>query len=99
MINGVLVVENKNAGATVSDIHVYLERGLNGKWKVKDNKLIEIIDSDSGNDFAGKTNAMPLTLSAHGNVIHIVWTRPATGEPVGEYYMRVPTRNLYLEGN
>ena len=30
-----LVVENKNAGATVSDIHVYLERGLNGKWKVK----------------------------------------------------------------
>ena len=26
MINGVLVVENKNAGATVSDIHVYLER-------------------------------------------------------------------------
>ena len=66
---------------------------------MKDNKLIEIIDSDSGNDFAGKTNAMPLTLSAHGNVMHIVWTRPATGEPVGEYYMRVPTRNQYLEGN
>ena len=36
MIIGVLVGENKNAGATVSDIHVYLERGLNGKWKVKD---------------------------------------------------------------
>lgn len=35
MINGVLVVENKNAGATLSEIHVYLERGLNGKWKVK----------------------------------------------------------------
>ena len=34
MINGVLVVENKNAGATVSDIHVYLERQLDGKWKV-----------------------------------------------------------------
>lgn len=34
MINGVLVVENKNAGATVSDIHVYLERQWNGKWKV-----------------------------------------------------------------
>lgn len=73
--------------------------GATGKWKVKGNKLIEIIDSDSGNDFAGKTNAMPLTLSAHGNVMHIVWTRPATGEPVGEYYMRVPTRNQYLEGN
>ena len=40
MINGVLVVENKNAGATVSDIHVYLERGLNGKWKVKDRCLL-----------------------------------------------------------
>lgn len=73
--------------------------GATGKWKVKDNKLIETIDSDSGNDFAGKTNAMPLTLNAHGNVMHIVWTRPATGEPVGEYYMRVPTRNQYLEGN
>ena len=36
MINNVLVVENKNAGATLSEIHVYLERGLNGKWKVKD---------------------------------------------------------------
>ena len=35
MINGVLVVENKNAGATVSEIHLYLQRGLDGKWKVK----------------------------------------------------------------
>ena len=34
MINGVLVVENKNAGATVSEIHLYLERQWNGKWKV-----------------------------------------------------------------
>ena len=34
MINGVLVVENKNAGATVSEIHVYLERQWDGKWKV-----------------------------------------------------------------
>ncbi len=36
MINGVLVVENKNAGATVSEIHLYLERQWNGKWKVVD---------------------------------------------------------------
>ena len=35
MINGVLVVENKNAGATVSEIHLYLQRSLDGKWKVK----------------------------------------------------------------
>ena len=34
MINNVLVVENKNAGATLSEIHVYLERHLDGKWKV-----------------------------------------------------------------
>ena len=34
MINGVLVVENKNAGATVSEIHLYLERQWNGKWKI-----------------------------------------------------------------
>ena len=34
MINNVLVVENKNAGATLSEIHVYLERQLDGKWKV-----------------------------------------------------------------
>ena len=31
MINGVLVVENKNAGATVSDIHIYLQRDWTGK--------------------------------------------------------------------
>ena len=34
IINGVLVVENKNAGATMSEIHLYLERQWNGKWKV-----------------------------------------------------------------
>lgn len=34
MINDVLVVENKSSGATLSEIHVHLERQLNGKWKV-----------------------------------------------------------------
>ena len=86
----------------LSDLHI--GKRVNEVSMIEDqefilSQIIEIIDSDSGNDFAGKTNAMPLTLSAHGNVMHIVWTRPATGEPVGEYYMRVPTRNQYLEGN
>ncbi len=34
LINGVLVVENKNAGATVSEIHLQLKRQWNGKWAV-----------------------------------------------------------------
>ncbi len=50
MINGVLVVENKNAGATVSEIHVYLERQWNGKWKVvnrtSENLLIKDYEPD-----------------------------------------------------
>ena len=33
-INGVLVIENKNAGATMSDIHLQLHRKLDGGWKV-----------------------------------------------------------------
>lgn len=33
-INGVLVVENKNAGATMSEIHLQLQRQWNGRWKV-----------------------------------------------------------------
>ena len=33
-INGVLVIENKNAGATMSEIHLQLQRQWNGKWKV-----------------------------------------------------------------
>lgn len=34
IINGVLVIENKNAGATMSEIHLQLRRQLNGRWKV-----------------------------------------------------------------
>lgn len=33
-INGVLVIENKNAGATMSEIHLQLQRQWNGRWKV-----------------------------------------------------------------
>ena len=33
-INGVLVIENKNAGATMSEIHLQLQRQWDGKWKV-----------------------------------------------------------------
>ena len=56
MINGVLVVENKNAGATVSDIHVYLERGLNGKWKVKDRTSENLIIKDYAPDQIGRAH-------------------------------------------
>ena len=34
-INGVLVVENKSAGATLSEIHLKLQRQTNGSWQVK----------------------------------------------------------------
>ena len=34
-INGVLVVENKNAGATLSEIHLKLQRQTNDSWQVK----------------------------------------------------------------
>ena len=34
-INGVLVVENKSAGATLSKIHLKLQRQTNGSWQVK----------------------------------------------------------------
>ena len=33
-INGVLVVENKNAGTTLSEIHLQLQRQWDGSWKV-----------------------------------------------------------------
>ena len=33
-INGVLVIENKNAGATMSEIHLHLQRQWDGGWKV-----------------------------------------------------------------
>ena len=33
-INGVLVIENKNAGATMSEIHLHLQRQWDGRWKV-----------------------------------------------------------------
>lgn len=33
-INGVLVIENKNAGATMSEIHLQLQRQWNDRWKV-----------------------------------------------------------------
>ncbi|MGN0707558.1 MAG: 5'-nucleotidase C-terminal domain-containing protein [Faecalibacterium sp.] len=43
-INGVLVVENQNAAATMAEIHLNLKRQLNGKWKVEQatSELIDI---------------------------------------------------------
>lgn len=45
-INGVLVIENKNAGATMSDIHLQLHRKLDGGWKVasRSSESIQIKD-------------------------------------------------------
>lgn len=45
-INGVLVIENKNAGATLSEIHLQLQRQLNGRWKVtgRSSESIDIKD-------------------------------------------------------
>ncbi len=50
MINNVLVVENKNAGATVSEIHLYLQRGLDGKWKVKNRTSENLLIKDYAPD-------------------------------------------------
>lgn len=46
VINGVLVIENKNAGATLSEIHLQLQRQLNGRWKVtgRSSESIDIKD-------------------------------------------------------
>lgn len=48
-INGVLVIENKNAGATMSEIHVQLQRQWNGKWKVvgRSSESIQIADYEA----------------------------------------------------
>ena len=48
-INGVLVVENKNAGATMADIHLQLQRQWDGSWKVagRSSESIQIKDYEA----------------------------------------------------
>ena len=38
IINGVLVAENRDVGATLSEIHLNIEQADNGNWKVKSKK-------------------------------------------------------------
>lgn len=45
-INGVLVVENKNSGATLSEIHIMLEQDKDGNWSIQE-KTSESLDISS----------------------------------------------------
>ncbi len=48
-INGVLVIENKNAGATMSEIHLQLQRQWDGSWKVvgRSSESLKIADYEA----------------------------------------------------
>ena len=63
--------------------------GGNGTWTLEDGCLVETIDSKSSNIFSGKSNAMELTLSDNGNLMHIIWVNTVTGARVDEYYEKV----------
>lgn len=63
--------------------------GGNGTWTLEDGCLVETIDSKSSNIFSGKSNAMELTLSDNGNLMHIIWVDTVTGARVDEYYEKV----------
>lgn len=60
-----------------------------GIWTVEDGALIETIDSDCKNIFAGKKNAMEMTLSDGGNTMHIIWVNIKTGIRTDEYWEKV----------
>lgn len=45
-INGVLVVENKNSGATLSEIHIMLKQDKDGNWSIQE-KTSESLDISS----------------------------------------------------
>ena len=63
--------------------------GGNGAWTFEDGCLVETIDSKSSNIFGGKSNAMELTLSDNGNLMHIIWVNTVTGARVDEYFEKV----------
>ena len=63
--------------------------GGNGTWTLEDGCLVETIDSKSSNIFSGKSNAMELTLSDNGNLMHIIWVNTVTGAREDEYYEKV----------
>ena len=56
---------------------------------MKDGCLVETVDAKSGNIFDGKKNAMELTLSDNGKVMHVIWLNPITGAKMDEFYEKV----------
>lgn len=60
-----------------------------GTWKLEDGCLVETVDVGSGNIFEGKSNAMELTLSDGGNLMHIIWVHSVSGARVDEYFEKV----------
>lgn len=60
-----------------------------GSWELKDGALVETIDADCDNVFAGKTNAMEMTLSEGGKMMHIIWMNVTSGVRVDEYWEKV----------
>ena len=63
--------------------------GGTGTWEVKDGCLVETVAAKSGNIFDGKKNAMELTLSDNGKVMHIIYINPITGAKMDEFYEKV----------
>ncbi len=62
---------------------------VQGTWKVKDGALIETISPGIDNPLAGKTNAMEMTLSEGGKLMHIIWMNATTGVRVDEYWEKI----------
>lgn len=63
--------------------------GTTGTWKVKGGCLVETVNKNCDNPFAGKSNPMSLTLSNGGKHMHIVWTAPGSNNQIHEYYTKV----------
>ena len=47
------------------------------------------MDTGSDNIFEGKKNAMEMTLSDNGNLLHLIYVMPTTGARVDEYFEKV----------
>ncbi len=63
--------------------------GGSGTWEIGDNCLVETLDTGSDNIFEGKKNAMEMTLSDNGNLLHLIYVMPTTGARVDEYFEKV----------
>lgn len=67
---------------------MFFSRGGQGRWSVKDGKLVEKVEQHVSNTFAGKTNQMELRLSEHGKVMHLTY-KNADSTIVNEYWVKV----------